>query len=86
MLKSIAKWLMPSPKKLSNMAAEKIQSAVNSSGKEDLIAKYATMADSATEIQKWITELLVDGKIDDLEKQEISDKLEPLLKKVVDLI
>lgn len=68
MLKSIAKWLMPSPKKLSNMAADKIQSAVNSSGKEDLISKYATMADSATEIQKWITELLVDGKIDDLEK------------------
>lgn len=86
MLKSIAKWLMPSPKKLSVMAAEKIQSAVNSSGKEDLIARYATMADSATEIQKWVTELLVDGKIDDLEKQEISDKLEPLLEKIVSLI
>ena len=86
MLKKIAKMLMPSPKKLSNMAAEKIQSAVNRSGKEDLIAKYATMADSATEIQKWITELLVDGKIDDIEKQDISEKLEPLLTKVVDLI
>lgn len=77
---------MPSSKKLSNLAADKIQSTVNSSGKEDLISKYATMADSATEIQKWITELLVDGKIDDIEKQDISDKLEPLLKKVIDLI
>lgn len=86
MLKSIAKWFMPSPKKLSNMAAEKIQSAVNQSGKEDIIAKYATMADSATEIQKWITELLVDGKIDDIEKSDIASKLEPLIKKVVDLI
>lgn len=86
MLKSIAKWLMPSPKKLSNMAAEKIQAAVNQSGKEDLIAKYASMADSATEIQKWITELLVDGKIDDIEKNDIADKLEPLLKKIVELI
>lgn len=86
MVKSLIKWFMPSPKKLANMASEKIQSAVNSSGKEDLISKYASMADSATEIQKWITEILADGKIDDLEKQEISDKLEPLLKKVVGLI
>lgn len=86
MLKSLAKWLMPSPKKLSNMAAEKIQAAVNQSGKEDLIAKYASMADSATEIQKWITEILVDGKIDDIEKSEISDKLEPLLQKIIEII
>ena len=68
------------------MAAEKIQSAVNQSGKEDLIAKYASMADSATEIQKWITELLVDGKIDDMEKSDIADKLQPLLQKVIDLV
>lgn len=86
MLKSLAKWLMPSPKKLSNMAAEKIQTAVNQSGKEDLIAKYASMADSATEIQKWVTEILVDGKIDDIEKSEISDKLEPLLQKIIEII
>lgn len=77
---------MPSPKKLSNMAAEKIQSAVNSSGKEDLIAKYASMADSATEIQKWVTEMLVDGKIDDIEKKDIADKLEPLLQKIIEII
>ena len=74
-MKKLIKWFMPSPKKLSSMAAEKIQSAVNQSGKEDLIAKYASMADSATEIQKWITELLVDGKIDDIEKSDIADKL-----------
>ena len=86
MLKKIIKLFIPSSKKLSNMAAEKIQAAVNQSGKEDLIAKYASMADSATEVQKWVTELLVDGKIDDIEKSEISDKLEPLLKKIVELI
>ena len=51
-----------------------------------MIAKYASMADSATEIQKWITEILVDGKIDDLEKSEISDKLEPLLQKIIEII
>ena len=77
---------MPSSKKMAEMAAEKIQNAVNQSGKEDLIAKYATLADSATEIQKWITETLVDGKIDEREKQDISDKLEPLLKKIIDII
>lgn len=86
MIKSILKLFIPSPKKLSNMAAEKIQTAVNQSGKEDLIAKYASMADSATEIQKWVTEMLVDGKIDDMEKSEISDKLEPLLQKIIEII
>lgn len=86
MLKKILKLFIPNEKKLSMMAAEKIQMAVNQSGKEDLIAKYASMADSATEIQKWVTELLVDGKIDDIEKSDIADKLEPLLKKMVELI
>ena len=55
MLKRLIKLFLPSSKKLSVMAAEKIQSAVNQSGKEDLIAKYASMADSAAEIQKWVT-------------------------------
>ena len=86
MLKSILKLFIPSPKKLSNMAAQKIQTTVNQSGKEDLIAKYAAMADSATEIQKWVTEMLVDGKIDDIEKSEISEKLEPLLQKIIEII
>ena len=86
MLKKLIKLFIPSSKKLSTMAAEKIQAAVNQSGKEDLIAKYASMADSATEVQKWITELLVDGKIDDMEKSDIAAKLEPLLKKMVELI
>ena len=85
-MKKLIKWFMPSSKKLSSMAAEKIQSAVNQSGKEDIIAKYASMADSATEIQKWITELLVDGKIDDMEKSDIADKLQPLLQKIIDLV
>lgn len=85
-MKKLIKWLMPSSKKLSNMAADKIQNAINQSGKEDIIAKYATMADSATEIQKWVTELLVDGKIDDIEKSEITEKLQHLIQKVVDLI
>ena len=85
-MKKLIKWLIPSSKKLSNMAAEKIQAAINQSGKEDLIAKYASMADSATEIQKWITELLVGGKIDDMEKSDIASRLEPLLKKIVELI
>lgn len=85
-MKKLIKWLMPSSKKLSNMAADKIQNAINQSGKEDIIAKYATMADSATEIQKWVTELLVDGKIDDIEKSDIAERLQPLIQKVVDLI
>lgn len=45
MLTKIISWFLPSSKKLSRMAADKIQMAVNSTEKEDVIAKYAGMAD-----------------------------------------
>lgn len=86
MIKSIVKLFIPSGKKLAQMAADGIQKAVNQSDKEALIAKYATIANQATEIQSFVVGLVVDGKIDDVEKNEISDRLAPLFSKLMELI
>ena len=65
MLKSLIKMFIPNEKKLSKMAAESIAKAVNSqTEREAQIAKVATMADKFTEYQKFVTGILVDGKVD----------------------
>lgn len=86
MFKYLLKMFMPSDKKLAQYAADAIAKAVNRSDKEALIAKYATMANKATEIQSFVVELLVDGKIDETEKNEITEKLMPLFAKLRELI
>ena len=44
------------------------------------------MADKVTDVQKWLSKMLADGKIDELEKKEICEKLLPLYKKLFELI
>lgn len=82
----IAKKFMPKPETLAEFAAKKIQAAINESGREDQIAKYGSLADAATEIQKFVTSILKDGKIDDLETDEIKRKLSPLFRKICEVI
>lgn len=82
----IIKLFIPKPATLSNYAAKGIQEAINGSGKEQLIAKYSNLADKATEVQKFITSILLDGKIDDIEREDIAKKIEPLMKVIVDFI
>ena len=77
--------LMPSPKKLANMAAEKIQNAVNESNKAATIAKCASIASYATDIQKFVSDTLLDGKVSDDEAKQVEEKLVPLFEKVVEL-
>ena len=77
---------MPSSKKMAVYAAEQITKAVNQAQKEDQIAKYANIADKATEVQKFVTSILLDGKIDDVEKEDIAKKIEPLMEKLIELI
>lgn len=84
--RKIAKTLMPRPEKLAEIAAKKIQLAINGSGKEEQIAKYGSLADEATEIQKFVTSILKDGKIDDLETDGIKQKLTPLFTKLCEII
>lgn len=86
MFKSIIKFFMPSSKKMATYAAEQIAKAINQAEKEDQIAKYATIADKATEVQKFVVELLVDGKIDEVEEKEMAEKIQPLIDKIITLI
>ena len=67
------------------MAAEKIQKAINESDKATTIAKCAGIASYATDIQKFISDTLLDGKVSDDETKRIEEKLVPLFEKVVEL-
>ena len=85
-IKSIKKCFIPSSKNMATYAAEQIANAVNQAQKEDQIAKYASIVDKATEVQKFVTSILLDGKIDDVEKEDIAKKIEPLMEKLIELI
>lgn len=86
MFKTIIKMLLPSEKKLAKIAAEQIQNCVNSSQKEVEIAKWSQLADKCSDVQKKITSWLIDGKIDELERDEIASELAPLFSKLLELI
>lgn len=80
MLKKLIKLFIPNEKKLSMMAAESIAKAINSqTEREAQIAKVATMADKFTDYQKFVTQILTDGKISQDEVNEIAARLEPLM-------
>ena len=87
MLKKLIKIFIPNEKKLSTMAAESIAKAINSqTEREAQIAKVAKMADKFTEYQKFVTEILTDGKISQDEVNEIAARLEPLMAYLKELI
>ena len=50
-----------------------------------MIAKCASIASYATDIQKFVSETLIDGKISDEETKKVEEKLIPLFDKVVEL-
>ena len=83
MIKTLIKMLMPSPRKLARMAAEKIQKAVNESNKAAIISKCASIAASVTDIQKFVADTLIDGKVSDEETKQVEEKLIPLFEKVI---
>lgn len=85
MIKTLMKLFMPKPATLANMAAERIQKAINESNKAQAIAKCANIAASVTDIQKFISDTLLDGKISDEETKQVEEKLVPLFEKVVEL-
>ena len=85
MIKAIIKLFMPSHKKLANMASKSIQDAVNGCQKADTIAKCANIAASVTDIQKFVSNTLLDGKVSDEEAKQVEEKLVPLFEKVIEL-
>ena len=87
MLKSLIKMFIPNDKKLSKMAAESIAKAINSqTEREAQIAKYAKLADQFTDYQKFVTQILTDGKISSSEKEQIAQKLLPVVEYVMGLV
>ena len=85
LIKRLIKTFMPSPETLAKMAAEQIQDAVNGCQKAEMIAKCASIAASVTDIQKFVSDTLLDGKVSDDEAKQAEDKLVPLFEKVIEL-
>ena len=85
LIKRLIKMFMPRPQALANMASKQIQDAVNESNKADTIARCANIAASITDIQKFVSDTLIDGKVSDDETKRIEEKLVPLFEKVVGL-
>lgn len=83
---SILKIFLPNSSKMANLAAERIADSVNKSELKDSIARYASMSKRATEMADWLAKVLQDGKIDEMEKDELAKALLPLFEKVVELI
>ena len=87
MLKKIIKIFMPNSKKIAGYAAEKIANAINSqTEREAQIAKYAKLADQFTDYQKFVTQILTDGRISDCEKEQIAQKILPVVEYVMGLV
>ena len=85
MIKAIMKLFMPKPATLAKMAAKQIQTAINGCQKGEMIAKCANIAASVTDIQKFVSETLLDGKVSDEEAKKVEEKLVPLFEKVIEL-
>ena len=85
MIKAIMKLFMPKPATLAKMASKQIQAAINGCQKGEMIAKCANIASSVTDIQKFVSDTLIDGKVSDEEAKKVEDKLVPLFEKVIEL-
>ena len=85
MLKMIVKMFMPKPATLANMASKRIQAAINGCQKAEMISKCANIASSVTDIQKFISDTLLDGKVSDEETKQVEEKLVRLFEKVIEI-
>lgn len=86
-MNKLLKLFLPKPKSLANMAADGIVKVVNENQDKMIIAaRYESYVKKAAEIQMQIATWIKDGKIDDLEKDEIAKAIEPLFDKLYDLI
>ena len=83
-----AKKLCPSSKTIAAAAASKAQKGYNGIDKEkrELISRYADKADSFNAHAKKLRQMITDGKIDDLERDQLAEMLEPLIKNAKELV
>lgn len=86
MIKFLIKMFIPSAKSLADMAAEQICNAVNGTGKEKQISEIMKYVDVLADLQNKIAGLLKDGKLDEEEKQQIANDLEPFIEKLLKML
>ena len=86
MIKSLIKLFLPSSKKLATIASEQICNAVNGLGKEKQISEIMKYVDVLADLQNKIATLLKDGKLDEAEKQQIANDLEPFIEKLLKML
>lgn len=81
MLKSIAKFICPSSKKIAESAAHAVATSYNGigDGKRENIAKYSAAAKKIAEYQAKLDEIVKDGVIDEVEEARIAAALEPMV-------
>ena len=84
--KFLVKLFLPNSKKLADMAAEQICNAVNGLGKEKQISEIMKYVEVLADLQNKIAILLKDGKLDDEEKKQIANDLEPLISKLLKML
>lgn len=83
----LLKIFLPTPKTLATMAADNIANTANKNADKMLIAaRYDAYVKKAAEIQMQIADWIKDGKIDEMEEEEIARAIEPLFEKLYDLI
>ena len=87
MLKSIIK-AIATPERLSGYAADGIQRGVNGTKEETAatVAKYATVTNEMMAIAKNVSAMLIDGRIDKMERDTLQKMMEPLFAKVMELV
>ena len=84
--KLLLKIFIPSPDALAKACAQALKQAVNASDKEAAIAKYSTLAKTVTETSDKVAGLLVDGKIDEAEADEVAAMLKPWIEKALEVL
>ena len=84
MKKFLFKLFTPSPDALARACAKALKEAVNTSDKEAAIARYSTLAKTVTEASDKVAGLLVDGKIDDAEEEDVAAVLKPWIEKALE--
>lgn len=84
-MKKIVKWFL-SAKKLAKWSADVVQTAINSSSLSQYTDKYGEVAKRITEVQTWLVEMFKDGKVSDIEREDIEKKLTPVYEKFLSLL
>ena len=84
--KFLVKMFIPSSKKLATLAAAQICAAVNGLGKEKQISEIMKYVEVISDLQNRIATLLKDGKLDEEEKKQIANDLEPFIEKLIKML